>query len=130
MARILLAEDDEPTRVLLESMLTQAGHEVETAGDGLEALSLYRPGRFDLLCLDLRMPRLSGTALTRVLRHLARDQVVPILMITASLSPQDLADAYEAGITAVLRKPVLASRLRDAVSDLLDPRPEHRVSSA
>ena len=130
MARILVAEDDEPTRVLLEVMLTHAGHEVETAGDGLEALSLYRPGRFDLLCLDLRMPRLSGTALTRVLRHLARDQVVPILMVTASLSAQDLADAYEAGITAVLSKPVRASRLRDAVADLLDPRPEHRVSSA
>lgn len=121
MARVLLAEDDDDVRELFEFVIARAGHEVESVADGLEALFLYQPGRFDLLCLDLDMPRLSGTQLTRAIRHLARDRDIPILMITSSLSPEGRAEAHIAGITTMLIKPIQPSALREAVTSLLAP---------
>ena len=116
-----MAEDDVAVRELFEFVLIDAGHEVESVADGLEALYLYEPGRFDLLCLDLAMPQLSGTQLTRAVRHLARDHHTPILMITSSLSPEGRAEAHAAGITAMLTKPINLEELRDAVTSLLKP---------
>ena len=120
MARILIAEDDESTCALLEYILTSDGHEVRTATDGLEAVEMYHQSDFDLICLDLDMPRLNGIAVTRKLRADAADGV-PILMITASPEPSDLTRAKAAGISALLPKPFLPAQLRERVAHLLGP---------
>lgn len=91
-------------------MLTRDGHEVQTAADGLQALDLYRRSPFDLICLDLDMPRLSGIEVTRSVRAHAPDGV-PILMITASATSSDVHEAHAAGITALLTKPFQTSQL-------------------
>lgn len=119
MARILVAEDEPDIRELIELILTGAGHAVVTAADGFEAVSLYRPGDFELVLLDLDMPRLNGTGVTRAIRAGMVDDI-PILMITASATPGDIDEAHEAGISAVIGKPFLATDLRLEVTRLLN----------
>lgn len=118
MARILVAEDDVHVRELIHLVLSRAGHQVHTAGDGHEALELYRGGDYDLVCLDLDMPRLDGIGLTRAVRAEEEDGV-PILLITASGTPADVAEAHAAGITAVMGKPFRPAHLREQVASLL-----------
>lgn len=73
---------------------------------------------FDLICLDLDMPRLSGIEVTRSVRAHAPDGV-PILMITASATSSDVHEAHAAGITALLTKPFQTSQLRGVIARLL-----------
>ena len=116
-ARILVADDDDELRRRIELALTDDGHDVVTAAHGQDALDLYRPGRFDLLCLDLAMPVVDGIQVTRSVR--SRPDSVPILMITGSGSTHKLAEAREAGIDELLNKPLSTSKFRARVSALL-----------
>lgn len=118
MARVLVAEDDDDIRALLHFVLAKVGHRVETAPDGRGALERYRPGAFDLLCIDLDMPRLNGVGLTRAVRCEHRDNV-PILMLTGSATTSDLQDARAAGIDAMLHKPFSIHALHAQIDALL-----------
>ena len=117
MARVLVAEDEDDIRDLVEFVIGGAGHQVETASDGLDALRLYRPGAFDLLCIDLDMPRINGVGLTQAIR--SHNDTVPILMVTGSATSADIAAAHESGIDALLKKPFSIQELRERVDMLL-----------
>jgi CheY-like chemotaxis protein len=117
MARVLVVDDAPDIRSLIEAILIKDGHEVVTAADGLEALHRYRREPFDLICSDLDMPRLNGVEFTRAVRADSAAGV-PILLVSGSGSPQDLREAYEAGITAFLEKPFTVSSVRSQVSAL------------
>ncbi len=118
MARVLVAEDDNDIRALLHYALDAAGHEVEMATDGLDALRRYRPGEFDLLCTDLDMPRMNGVGLTHAIRTDHGDDI-PILMLTGSATTVDIEAAHAAGIDAILKKPFGLKALREKVDGLL-----------
>lgn len=122
MARILLADDDEDVRALIEFLLLREGHLVQTVADGPAALATFQPGLFDLICLDLDMPLLNGIEVARAVRQ-SPGGSVPILMVTGSAWDQDLTDARDAGINALLTKPFLTQHLRAHVSDLLSQAP-------
>jgi DNA-binding response OmpR family regulator len=117
MSRILVADDDDELRRRIELILTADGYDVQTAAYGQEALDLYAPDRFDLLCLDLSMPLVDGIEVTQAVR--SRPDDVPILMITGSGSTRKLAAAREAGISDVLSKPFRTSELRARIRALL-----------
>jgi two-component system, cell cycle response regulator CpdR len=123
MARILVAEDDDGVRDLLQALLELDQHHVQTAADGLDALDKYEAGSFDLVCTDLDMPRLNGIELSLAIRSSARAQV-PILMITGSASDRDLDEARSAGISDLLGKPFGPPALQDRVAALLSATPE------
>ena len=118
MARILVADDDDDIRTLLQILLESDGHVVEAAADGLEGLAKHRAMRFDLVCLDLDMPRLNGIELTHAIRSGARADL-PILMITGSASTPDHDAARAAGVSDLLGKPFGAAALRERVAALL-----------
>jgi two-component system, chemotaxis family, chemotaxis protein CheY len=120
MARILVAEDGPDIRGLLEHIFVRDGHEVVTAADGVEALEHYAQGSFDLICSDLDMPRLNGIELTRAIRADAADDV-PILMISGSVTPDDVRVARAAGISAFQGKPFTPPQLREHVQLLVGP---------
>jgi len=119
VASILVADDDQDTRELIEMVLTAAGHTVETVPDGAEAIARFGCENFDLVCLDFSMPVLDGVAATQAIRSRSV-HTVPILLLTASASSSDLARAHSAGISAYMAKPFQPARLREQVASLLD----------
>jgi CheY-like chemotaxis protein len=101
--RVLVVDDNAFVRGVVEEMLVALGYEVETAGDGKEALERIRAQKFALVVTELIMPRKSGFELIKELRH--RDHDVKILAITAAPEPVS-AWALPYGAHAILRKPV------------------------
>jgi chemotaxis family two-component system response regulator Rcp1 len=107
--RLLLVEDNEADVVLMQEALREAGveHELEVAADGEQALAALRDGPPlpDLVLLDLNLPRKDGR---EVLAEAKRDPElcgVPILVLTTSQSPADVAFAYRNHANAYIRKP-------------------------
>jgi two-component system cell cycle response regulator CpdR len=119
MARILIAEDEEPLRGLVARALIEDGHEVETAADGAEALDrLQREGgRFDLLLADIKMPVMDGLALALAT---ARDfPALPILLMTGFADQRERASGLEALISDVISKPFSVAEIKAAVAAAL-----------
>lgn len=112
--RILVAEDDDDLRQTLAEILELEGYEVDTAEDGQVALDKLRAGvPFDLMVLDLRMPRKSGHDVLHEIRDLPRLASLPIVVLTAETKNPPL------GAVAWLRKPALPSLLLAVVSNYL-----------
>jgi len=119
VARILIAEDEEPLRRLVTRALAQAGHEVVDAADGAEALDLLgrEGGRFDLLLSDIRMPLLDGLALAFAA---ARDYpALAIVLMTAYAEQRERVGEFEARIHDIIAKPFTLAEIRVAVADAL-----------
>ena len=115
--RILLTEDDESVRTFVSRALQLDGHQVETAGDGLEALERLtaRDGGYDLLVSDVKMPLMDGIALA----HKAASQWpgLPILLMTGFADQRERADDLSQVIRDVLTKPFTLQQIREAVSE-------------
>ena len=101
-ARILLVDDEEAIQTLLAYPLRKEGYEVVVARDGREALDFFSGGRFDLVVLDVMMPRLDGIEVCRRLR--SRSQV-PIIMLTARDDEVDKVLGLEIGADDYITKP-------------------------
>jgi CheY-like chemotaxis protein len=120
MARLLIAEDEEPVRELLRRVLVQAGHEVEVAADGAAALDRLSEGApFDLLLTDIRMPIMDGIALALAA---ARDHPdLAIVLMTGYAGERDRAHGLDALVYDVVLKPFsladLRQRLASAIAD-------------
>ena len=82
LGRILVVDDEAPVREVLAEYFATEGYTVESAGSGLEALTVIRGGRADLVLLDVRMPGLDGVQVLRRIREL--DEHVPVIMVTAN----------------------------------------------
>jgi DNA-binding response OmpR family regulator len=113
MAKILVAEDDPQVQELVGTLLDQAGYSVIRALDGAEALDRLRREYFDLLLLDVHMPRLGGLELLGDLRQcLAPPRVV---VMTADSSPETVLEAVRGGAYQYLTKPFDPSTLVEVV---------------
>jgi len=110
--RILLVEDDKANLTLLVAALSRRGFVVFTAGNGEEALRLAGRDSFDAVLMDLQMPGLDGFEATRRLRALpGHAATVPIIALTALQGAKLRQRCEEAGVTAVIEKPVNLDRL-------------------
>jgi two-component system, cell cycle response regulator CpdR len=119
MARILIADDEEPLRGFISRGLQLDGHTVEAACDGAEALDmLTAPGAdYDLLLTDIRMPMMDGIELA--LAAAKERPGLPILLMTGYADQRERARNLEALIRDVLTKPFSLSDLRAAVRETL-----------
>ncbi|MBK5915234.1 ATP-binding protein [Rhodocyclus purpureus] len=108
---ILLAEDQPLNQEILRDMLVRLGCRVDVAGDGVEAVERARSVGFDLILMDVQMPRLDGLAATRVIRALPGYRDVPIIALTASVFAEDRQLCLDAGMNAHLGKPVTPDML-------------------
>jgi DNA-binding response OmpR family regulator len=115
-ARILLVDDEESIQTLLTYPLRKEGYEVVSAHDGREALDRFAEGRFDLVVLDVMMPRLDGIEVCRRLR--ARSQV-PIIMLTARDDEVDKVLGLEIGADDYITKPFSVREFRSRVKAAL-----------
>jgi two-component system cell cycle response regulator CpdR len=116
MARILIAEDEEPVRALIARALAEEGHAVVTTADGAEALDvlLQNNGNFDLLLADIKMPVMDGIALSLAV---ARDfPKLPILLMTGFADQRERVSGLEALICDVIAKPFALAEIKFAVA--------------
>jgi CheY-like chemotaxis protein len=105
--RILLAEDNPVNRLFLERALTNAGHEVELALDGRQALEMNARNRYDLILMDIQMPEMNGIEAAQRIRsggHGRRD--IPIIALTAYAMKGDRENFLSAGMNGYVTKPV------------------------
>ena len=110
--RILLIEDDEMNVELFESALETDGHEIVTETDGA-AGEKRASDLFDLILLDIQLPKMNGLDVCRSLR--ARGLHMPIVALSASVLPEEIARTKAAGFDLFLSKPISPRDLRSAV---------------
>ena len=117
---ILIAEDDENSRQLLETVLTAKGYTVASFDNGLKALSFLQMESVDLIISDILMPEMDGYGLCRAVKQNQSLQHIPILFYTATYtSDQDKRFALSLGATKFLIKPMLMPELLDVVAAVL-----------
>jgi len=106
-ARILVAEDVQVNQVIIERLLSRAGHRVTVVEDGAAALAAVQSHAYDLVLMDMRMPVMDGVSATEAIRRLpGRERDIPIVGLTANATPEDAARCREAGMNDYLIKPV------------------------
>jgi len=110
--RILLVDDEQPVQKLLTYPLEKEGYEVVQARDGQEALSQFEQGRFDLVVLDIMLPRMDGL---EVCRRLRATSSVPIIMLTAKTEEIDKVLGLELGADDYITKPFSMREFRSRV---------------
>jgi CheY-like chemotaxis protein/anti-sigma regulatory factor (Ser/Thr protein kinase) len=118
MTKILVVDDDKATRHVLQGVLKNAGFSTSVAKDGVEALNALRTRRFDLLLLDVWMPRMNGLDLLAKLRDVkTRPRVV---VMTSDDAPETLLKAVREQAFKYVHKPVESPVLLQAVRDTLE----------
>ena len=118
--RVLVVDDEENVRITTAAILEQEGYEVETAGDGREALSKVRGGEFDLVLTDLRMEDMDGSTLLGELH--ARHPEVVTVVLTGYASIESSIDALRQGVYDYLVKPCVVDDLKRTVRRALEHR--------
>lgn len=119
---IVVVEDHEDIRFLLQRALERAGHQVVTATDGATALEEIRKLKPDVVVTDVDMPRMTGLDLCRAIRADAGLRHIPVVLASGSMLPGD-ERAAEVGANATLLKPFLPAQLLACVTELLPPQP-------
>ncbi len=125
--RILLVEDNELNQEIAQEILKGAGCLVDVAGDGIvavERMASAAPDTYDVILMDVQMPRMNGFAATREIRSL-RDSSkanIPIIAMTANAFEEDKRLAIEAGMNGFIAKPINIQTLMSTLSDVLRAR--------
>lgn len=114
--RILLVEDNELNREIALELLEQRGLTVETAVDGIDAVERFKAkpeGYYELVLMDIQMPRLNGYGATKAIRDLPGDYAknIPIVALTANVFQEDAMQALESGMNAHIAKPIDMTRV-------------------
>ncbi len=121
---ILLVEDNELNQEIAMEILKEAGFEVDVADDGavaVEKMKAAKPGRYDLILMDIQMPILNGYDATRQIRGLERKEIagIPIIAMTANAFEEDKQTALEAGMNGHIAKPIDVGMLMAALEEIL-----------
>lgn len=117
LCRALMAEDNPVNAKVLVRLLERLGVQCEVVPDGVEAVQRASEQAFEVIFMDLNMPRMDGLEATRQLR--ARGLTLPIIAVTARVSSEDEQECMKAGMTAYLTKPVSLKRLEELVFQTL-----------
>ncbi len=117
---ILIVDDNATNRVVAQALCEMFGCTSELAEDGLEAVQAVQDGRFDLVLMDIKMPRMDGVQATQAIRALTGPAAsIPIVALTANADPDDARRYLSIGMAAVVEKPIKPERLRLAMNTAL-----------
>jgi CheY-like chemotaxis protein len=105
--RVLVADDNDLNRALLEAALARLGVEAVSVQDGVRAVEAIRTGDFDLVLMDIAMPVLDGLGALRRIRAMPGEKgLVPVVAFTGAVDPEMHAELTAAGLDGFLRKPI------------------------
>ncbi len=120
--RILIVDDLDTNRELIATILGPFDIELVEAVDGVEAIAAAERARFDLILMDLQMPRMDGLAATRAIRaHSKRNRTTPILAFTANVLPEHVSACREAGLNDHIGKPIVVVDLLSKIEQWTSP---------
>ncbi len=122
--KILLAEDNELNREIVMAILEDAGVEVTSVKDGIEAVEAAvasEPGQYDLILMDIQMPLMDGYTATREIRTLKNPEIadIPIIALTANAFDSDRKKALETGMNGYIAKPISMEKLMEVMREVL-----------
>ena len=111
-AHVLVVDDNATNRMVAQALCEMFDCTCEAASDGAEAVEIARAGRFDLILMDIKMPRMDGVTAARAIRALPGEAgEVPIVALTANADPDDAAGYLAAGMDGVVEKPMKPEHL-------------------
>lgn len=119
MASILVVDDSASLRNMVTFTLKQEGFDIVEAGDGQDALTKARSGRFDLVLSDVNMPVMDGITFCSELRKLPAFRFTPVLMLTTESSPEMKQRGKTAGATGWLVKPFNPEKLLSTIKRVI-----------
>jgi CheY-like chemotaxis protein len=121
--RLLVAEDDETIRLLLQIMLQKWGHTVDCVVNGRLAVEAVRSAAYDAVLMDMQMPEMDGTAATRAIRASETKGIrLPIIAITADAGVENAPSYLATGVNALMTKPVNWHELSRLLHEVTDTR--------
>jgi CheY-like chemotaxis protein len=118
--KMLLVDDVPDLARAMETMLLKLGHTVDVSPDGKEALTQYKPGKYDLVITDYSMPRMNGVELAEIVKRRSAEQL--ILMVTAYTFTIAAYDGRPLPVDAILRKPFRPKEFNDTLAELFLPK--------
>jgi len=119
-AHVLVVDDNATNRMVAEAPCEMFDCTSEIAEDGIEAAEAAQSGRFDLIRMNIKMPRMDGIEATRAIRAMAgRKGQVPIIALTANADPDDAARYLASGMSSVVEKPIKPEALLTAINACL-----------
>ncbi len=122
--RILLVEDNELNREIATAILREAGMEIDCAEDGIEAVNIMNRApedRYDLIFMDVQMPKMDGYTATREIRTLKNNRKanIPIIAMTANAFEEDRRKSYESGMNGHISKPISMETIAKVLDEVL-----------
>ncbi|MFI4933482.1 MAG: response regulator [Caulobacterales bacterium] len=131
-AHVLVVDDNATNRMVVEALCEMFDCSTESVVDGVEAVEAAKAGRFDVILMDIKMPRMDGVTATREIRKLSGSVGrVPIIALTANADPDEVAEYLSAGMRCVVEKPIKPERLMEALDGALaDSRPAQGAAAA
>ncbi len=128
---VLVVDDNATNRMVAEGLCEMFDCTSECAVDGVEAVEAARSGRFDLILMDIKMPRMDGVEATKAIRALPGPVgQIPIIALTANADPEDAKHYLASGMGAVVEKPIKPERLLTAINTAMNRGEEGGKGSA
>ncbi len=131
--RALAAEDNPVNQLVLKTLLAQIGIEATIVGDGLEAVKAWEEGAFDLILMDVQMPRMDGLEATKTIRqreHANNRARTPIVALTANVMSHQVEAYAQAGMDTFVGKPIAIADLYAAIAQCVSDADAERVGES
>ena len=130
--RVLVAEDNEINQLVARRIFEKLGHKVKIVGNGREAVSAIKSGRFDLVAMDVQMPEMDGLAATIAVRNLEKKAGthIPIIAMTAHAMKGDRERCFGAGMDGYVSKPIRAQELARVISQVMSLQKTRKVEAS
>lgn len=106
MARVLIVDDSSAVRAYHANILQKAGHQVDFADNGYEGLEKFFMAEYDVVLVDINMPKMHGYDLIREIRKTEQSKNVGVVVVSTEAGQNDMVEAYKAGADLYLVKPV------------------------
>jgi len=132
LTRVLIVEDNPANRLVLEELLKRSNLETDSVADGIDAIAAVQSRHYDIILMDMQMPRMNGLDATRAIRAMPEYEEVPIIGVSANAFVEDREACKHAGMNDFLAKPVEPKRLYGTIAKHLgheQTQHQHKVSA-